>query len=228
MALDVYTSDELATCAHARVLLTGDPKAGKTTSVLTTAPGPILVLNCDKPGAPMAAKRHGGRFSVVDVETSGIWREAVRYAIAEARAGRIQTIVVDTITMLINNCLALEMKRKFQGYDIWREVHANAMQPLNDLLGAPAHVFLLAHYETKDGQITVQGGMKTDVPALVHDRVHLVFNPKSEPARHFLIGPAASGLSGGRNSDESKQIPADVRCLLGELGIGEPAPEASE
>lgn len=219
MTLDVYSSDELGECAHARVLVTGDPKAGKTTAILTTAPQPILVLNCDKPGAPMAARRFGGKFSVVDVETSGIWREAVRYAITEAKAERVRTIVVDTITMLINNCLALEMKRKFQGYDIWREVHAAAMQSLNDLLGAPAHIFMLAHYAVSDGQITVQGGMKTDIPAVVHDRVHLEFNPKSEPARFFHVGPSASGLSGGRNSDESKRIPADVKELLKELGI---------
>jgi len=219
MALDLYSSDELAESAHARVLLTGDPKAGKTTAVLTTAPTPMLVLNCDKPGAPMAAKRHGGKFDVLDVETSGIWREAVRFAITKANEGAYRTIVVDTITMLINNCLALEMKRKFTGYDIWREVHAAAMQSLNDLLGAPAHIFLLAHYEVKDGQITVQGGMKTDIPALVHDRVHLTYKPKQEPPRQFLVGPDAAGLSGGRHSDESKSIAADVGALLKELGI---------
>lgn len=221
MALDVYDESELAESSFARILLTGDPKAGKTTCVLCTAPQPILVLNCDKPGAPMAAKRHGAKFKTVDVETSGVWREAVRYAISEAKAERVATIVVDTVTMLINNCLALEMKRKFQGFDIWREVHAGAMQPMNDLLAAQAHVFMLAHYAVSDGQITVQGGMKTDIPALIHDRVHLEFNPKNTPARFFHIGPSASGLSGGRNSDESKIIAADVGVLLKELGIGQ-------
>src|SRR5687767_5834635 len=113
MGLDVYTSDDMAVCSKARVLLTGDPKAGKTTSILTSAPGPILVLNCDKPGAPMAAKRHGGKFDVLDIETAGIWREGVKFAIQAVREEKYRTVVVDTITMLINNCLALEMKRKF-------------------------------------------------------------------------------------------------------------------
>ncbi len=217
--LDIYDETELDETGKARILLTGEPKAGKTVAVLSTAPGPVLVLNCDGPGAPMAARRHGAKnLKIVDVSSAEIWRRAVTAAITLANQGEVETIVVDTITVLVNQVLALEMTRKFQGYEIWRNVLDAGIGGLHRLLHAPAHVVVISHFAIDDGQLQLSGSLKTDVPALLHDRVHLDFVAKRDPERAFHIGPSASGLSGGRHSDENKIIPADMGILLTELG----------
>lgn len=215
-----YNEEELQSSAFARVLLTGDRKVGKTVSVLTTAPGPICVLNADGPGAPMAAKRHGAKgLLILDVISCELWIKGCREAAKLAAEGKVKTIVVDTVTLLINNVIATEMGRKFNGFDIWRETLQCFMLGFNILRQAQAHVFVLGHFDLQDGQLTLDGKLKKDVPALIHDIVHLDFNPKREPSRGFHIGPSASGLSGGRNCDENKLIPADVGELFKELGI---------
>lgn len=224
MALEIYSDDDLQECAFARVLLTGDAKAGKTTLVGTTAPGPILFLNCDGMGAPIAAKRHGGKFMVVDIGGIEQLQEAVQLACTMAAKGEVRTVVLDTITLLVNVVLLTQLRHRYRnekdvGFIVYRETGLAVIAALQKLINMPAHLFVLAHYDTKDGLITLEGKLKKDVPGLVHDRIHLTFDPKKDPTRQLLIGPTASGLSGGRNSDESKTIAADIKLLLGELGI---------
>lgn len=217
--LDFYDEAELEGDAFARILLTGEAKAGKTTALLTTAPGPICVLNCDGFGAPMAAKRFGPKpLKILDVPTSDVWRRGVDAALKLAAEGQIKTIVVDTITMLINNVLTLEYNKKAQGFEIWRLVLDDGLRYLTKLLNAQAHVFVVSHFMLEDGQLAVNGNLKVQIPAMVHDRVHLEYRPNKEPARVFHVGPHATGLSGGRNSNENKVIPADATLLLRELG----------
>lgn len=215
-----YNETELQESSFARILLTGDRKVGKTTAVLTTAPGPIIVLNADGPGAPMSAKRHGAKdLLIADVTTCALWLKGCHEAAKLAEAGKARTIVIDTVTLLINNVISVEMGRKFNGFDIWRETLQCFLSGFDTLRKSQAHLFVLGHYDLADGQLTLDGKLKKDVPALVHDIVHLDFNPKRQPDRAFHIGPSASGLSGGRNCDENKIIPADVGELFKELGI---------
>jgi hypothetical protein len=215
-----YTETELQESAYARILLTGDRKVGKTTAVLTTAPGPIAVLNCDGPGAPMSATRRGAKgLLIADVNTVSDWITACKTVTKMAAEEKCRTIVVDTVTLLVNNILSVEMGRKYSGFDIWRETLQVFLAGFNMLRTANAHLFVLGHYDLQDGQLTLDGKLKKDVPALLHDIVHLDFNPRRTPTRGFNIGPSASGLSGGRSCDESKLIDADVGELFKELGI---------
>lgn len=217
--LDFYDETELEGDAFARILLTGEPKAGKTTSLLTSAPGPICVLNCDGFGAPMAAKRHGAKnLKILDVPNSDTWRRGVDAALKLAAEGQVRSIVVDTITMLINNVLTLEYNKKAQGFEIWRLVLDDGLRYLHKLLHAQAHVFVVSHYAIEDGQLAVNGNLKVQIPAMVHDRVHLEYRATKDPQRVFHVGPHASGLSGGRNSTENQVIPANATLLLKELG----------
>ena len=218
--MKIYDENELAQDAYARLMLTGDPKVGKTVCALTTAPGPVFVLNCDGAGAPMAARRHGAEgLRIADVRSASDWKEGVDIALGMARKGQIRTIVVDTITFLINNVLTLEFGHKYSGFDIWREVMDKSLTGLDKLLGAKAHVIFVAHYQMDDGQIALNGNMKLTVPAMVHDRVHLKFDPKSkDQPRQLVIGPSADGLSGGRHSSENKNIEPNITKLLQELG----------
>ena len=233
MALEFYSEADLEGGAFARVLLTGDRKAGKTTAVLTTAPGPIAVLNADGPGAPMAARRFGAKgLKILDVTGPELWIKGCEAAANLAKAGEIKTIVADTITLLVNKVIAGEMGRRFKDYHIWSNTYQCFMNGLEILERAQAHVFLIAHYDMDNGLITLDGKLKKDIPAMAHDIVHLDYKPGrttrdpetgtiTKLERAFMIGPSASGLSGGRHSDENKIIPADVRLLLAELGISE-------
>lgn len=217
-----YSEETLKNSAFARVLLTGPQKAGKTTAILTTAPGPICVLNCDGEGAPMAAKRHGAKdLLICDVSSVALWERGVAGAVKLANEGKVKSIVVDTITLLINDVLSREFSRRYSGFDIWRETLNSFLQGFDKLKAAPAHLFLPAHHDLSDGQVAVDGKLKGMIPGLVHDIVHLDFNPKRDPARAFHVGPSASGLSGSRNCDENKVIPANVRELLALLGYEE-------
>lgn len=228
LQLDWQTEDDIKNCSFARVLVTGDRKAGKTTRVLTTAPGPIAVLNADGDGATQPAVRHGAKFRSLNVTTPDLWTAGVKAACDMAAKDEIRTIVVDTITLLVNVNLALHYGRIYDGYDIWSATYKNFMDGMMMLKNANAHVFYLAHYDMDSGLLTLDGKLKKDVPALVNDIVHLDFKPGRKMKvgddvvaldRAFQIGPSANGLSGGRSSEENKLIPADVGILFEELGI---------
>jgi hypothetical protein len=221
--LEFYDEGELQRSAFARILLTGEPKVGKTTTILATAPTPICVLNCDRPGAPQAAIRHGAKdLKILDVDTVAIWEKGYKAAWKLAEEGKVKSIVVDTLTLLVNNTLTLEHGKRFaNSFDARRETINCMLAGLNCLFTASAHVFIVAHYDQSDGLISLEGRLKKDIPGLIHDRVHMDYNAKRDPQRCYHIGPSVNGLSGGRSSDENKIIPADVKVLLKELGIEE-------
>lgn len=220
--VEFYNEDELQQSAFARVILTGDRGVGKTVAVLRSSPLPICVINCDGPGAPMAAKRHGAKgLMIADITCAQEWKEACKSAVKMAAEGKVKTIVVDTVTLLINNIIGVEMGKKFDGFDIWRETLQNFLDGYNLLWKAQAHVFIIAHYDMADGQLTLDGKLKKDLPALAHDIVHLDYKPGRDPQRAFHLGPSAMGMTKSREIDENKVIPADVKVLLAELGLEE-------
>lgn len=211
-----YDENQIESSAYARVLLKGLPKTGKTTSILTSAPGPICVLNCDGPDAVQPAKRFGAKeLKIADVTSASMWARAVDGACALAKEGAIGTIVVDTVTLLINNVLTLEYHQQFPGdsFAVYKETFASMAKGLNKLKKAPAHLFVVAHCG-EDGKLDVEGKSKEVLPRLLNDIVYFDFDSKRNPRRAFHVGPSASGLSGSRSCDENKIIEADVKKLL--------------
>lgn len=217
-----YSEDELKRSAYARVLVTGIRKSGKTATIASTAPGPVCLLNCDGPGAPIAALQVGAKdLKIADVVSVDTWRRAVDGACKLAEAGKVNTIVVDTFTLLVNNVLTLEYNQKLSGYDIWRNVLDDGLRGIHRLVKAPAHLFVVCHFTMDDGQLALNGALKEQIPAMLHDIVHFEFDPKKDPCRMFHMGPSASGITGGRFSHENKTIEADAKLLLAELGFGD-------
>ena len=217
-----YNEDELERSAYGRVLVTGIRKSGKTTCLATTAPGPVALINCDGPGAPIAAKRHGAKnLFIADVVSVDSWRRAVDGACKLAEDGKVNSIIVDTFTLLINNVLTLEFTEKFSGFEIWRNVLNDGLRGLHKLINAPAHLFVVCHSTLEDGQLALNGALKEQVPAMVHDIAHFEFDPKKDPSRMLHLGPSASGMTGSRFSDENKTIEGDARLLLAELGFAD-------
>lgn len=214
-----YSESELEASAYARVLVTGIRKSGKTTALATTAPGPVCILNCDGFGAPIAARRFGAKdLKIADIDSSQKWKLGVDGAVRLANEGAIKTIVVDTFTLLVNNTLTLEFNKRFDGFEIWRNVLDTGLRGIYRLMQAPAHLFVVCHFDMENGQLALNGALKEQLPAMIHDIVNFEFNPKNDPSRVFHMGPSASGITGGRFADTNKSIEADATLLLRELG----------
>jgi hypothetical protein len=232
--LEFLSESELQECAYARLLLTSlQKKVGKTVSVLTTAPGPIVVLNCDGPDAAQAAVRFGAKgLKVLHVNSPEVWEKGCKAArdMANADQPQCRTIVVDTVTLLINVVIANAMAHRCNdSFDIWKRTYASFMDGLTFLNEANAHVILIAHGNVEDGQLPLDGKLKSVLPGLVNDIVSLDYKPgrtvknadgeTMKLERAYMVGPTATGLSGGRHSDENKLIEANVMTLLKELRI---------
>jgi hypothetical protein len=103
-----YTEKELAASAKFKGLITGVSGCGKTRMTLTTAPKPICVLNCDGPGAPQAALRgKANSLLIKDVTDRNSWLRGCDQALDIVERGLAQSIVVDTVTMLVNQILVI-------------------------------------------------------------------------------------------------------------------------
>lgn len=216
-----YTEEDDADDAYARILITGPPKVGKTVSVVTTSPQPVVVLNCDGKGALAPARRFGGKFYARDITCAKDWDKATREIQKLAKTGDVRTCVVDTLTALVNNTISREMMRDYDGFEIWRQTQDCVMTGINRLREADCHLIVVAHI-TKDEAAgllpDVPGALGRLIPALLHDWVCLTHDAKSDE-RVFLVGPQENWTRSGRHVKRSLVMPADVEELLAEFKI---------
>jgi len=212
--------------AFARVLLLGPPKSGKTSSVLLTAPRPILHINCDySVSAAKGAARLGAEFQTVFVTSRASWFGAIRGAIKAAEAGEFRTIAVDPISVFGDTALTELKAANYEGWALWGALEDTIVGGCKLLLAAPAHVFLISHM-TAGGEETagilpaIGGRTKLKLPSVVDDWVVLDLEPERKPhERQFLIGPQKYWSGACRNAQRTCSIPADIGVLLSELGI---------
>lgn len=182
MPLELRESEDMATSAWARILLTGKPKvSGKTTLIGTTAPGPVLIINCDGSDAAFPAKRAGGKFTYLDVSTAEELNEAVVMACKLCNEDKFRTVCLDTLTLLVNVILVPQFRWRFRnekdvGYATYRESGFASIRAIKQLININAHLFITAH--VKEGELNIQGSLREDVPGLVHDVVHLSVDGK--------------------------------------------------
>ena len=112
-ALDRMGASSLAEAADdawARVLIMGPAKGGKTVACALTAPPPVLILNCDRMGAAAGAVSLAAEYKrdpqkdvfVVDVVGVDHWLKSAERAVEAARDGLVRTVVVDTVTFLVD------------------------------------------------------------------------------------------------------------------------------
>lgn len=217
-----YDDQQVAETGYARILITAPPKAGKTVSVVSSAPGPVVVLNCDGGEALVPARRHGGKFRAVDIDSARTWDLATKAVVKMAEAGECRTCVVDTITLLAGNVLQREMALRFTGFDVYSQVENAIMSGLNRLLAAPCHLFVLAHITKEDGVgilPDVPGKAKRMVAGLLSDWIGLSYDPQRDPQRAFVVGPFDGWRGHGRNVKRAALVPASVPDLFEELDI---------
>jgi hypothetical protein len=221
-AMGVATQDTVAEESFARVLVMGAAKIGKTTCIASTAPKP-LIINCDGVGATKGASNQGAKFFTIDANNRASWTKAQTTARKLIDAGNVQTVVVDSISLLADNLLD-EIKKTLEGYDVWSELDLQLSRGLKSILSLPAHVFVISHmtpdYDGAAGVLpAVPGRSRWRLPGIVTDWVLLDVEPGRKPERQFLLGPQKSWNYSGRNIKRSCAVEATVPALFAELGI---------
>jgi hypothetical protein len=219
------SSTDLQDEAFARIMLLGASSTGKTTTCLTTSPGPVLVINCDGRGAPQPAVREmpaGRQFFVIDATTRNSWKKACETAVTLAAAGKVRTIVVDTFTLMADNIVD-EASRTLDGFDLWREVAKWLQQGIRRLKMADAHLIVVCHMDPNDDEVAgitplVPGKTKAWLPANLSDKVLFEYDHDTGK-RQFLVGPQKYWSHSGRKVKRSCTIPPNVTDLFVELGI---------
>jgi hypothetical protein len=73
-ALGFYSQQDARDSAFARLLLLGPSKLGKTTAVVSTAPGPVVVLNADGDSALKYPAKIGAKFGALDITNRREWQ----------------------------------------------------------------------------------------------------------------------------------------------------------
>lgn len=221
--MGVLNQDEVVENSFARVLVMGPAKAGKTTSLLATAPAP-LHINCDGMSAAKGASALGGKFLSVDAfDTAGLKR-ALEIAEKLVAAGNVKTVVLDTVTLLADNLLdQLSVTRS--GFELWGDLAELLVATVKRLCKLQAHIFVVAHMmpDNKNDAAGIMpaigGSSKVRIPALLDDWILLDVEPGRKPERVWLLGPQKSWSHSGRNIRRTTQVEATVPALLAELGI---------
>ncbi len=220
----VVTSEEAAGNAFARILVLGPPKVGKTTAVLGTAPAP-LVINCDGASATKGAKEvAGASFLQIEAYNRKQWSAALAAAKTLVAAGKVRTIIVDTITILADNIVD-DAGVTLQGFDLWNDVQKRIVGGIKLLASLDAHLILIGHmvagHDEEAGIMPlIAGRSKILVPALIDDWVLLDYLEGRKPhERVWLVGPQGRWTSSGRNVRRSCQVAATIPALFAELGI---------
>lgn len=219
----VYDNVTAESDSYARVLMLGPAKLGKTTSIAQDAPRPFII-NCDGIGATHGAAKFGCEFKGIDVESLHEWQAACKLAVQLAEDGEIQTIMVDTVTLLSDTLLAELQVRGATGHDLWGKFMADLLRGIRLLKAAPAHLFVIAHqlpgYEDAEGILpAIPGQSAQRLPALLHDVIQFTYDAQRAPERMFALGPQGRWSYGGRHIAESCQIPATATSLFTTLGI---------
>lgn len=216
-----------------RLLVLGPPKVGKTTTCITTAPGPVYVINSDDSEALRSAALMPGAAFTYD-NAFGDDLQAMQKAIIEAsegaKAGKYRTIVWDTLTLFAQRleqlCLDATATKSgepnpMKAYPAYND---NLRRIIDKLFTIPAHVIVTSHYievgPGADGKATVGEGImpmlsgkaKQLVPARFQDVVFLT--RENDGTRVFLTQAKGAFGPGCRSLPGVEKVPADVQKLI--------------
>jgi hypothetical protein len=142
---DVTFVDEDEVDGRYRVLLYGQAKAGKSVGA-ATAPGPIMVLSADRPGAYRFARTRHPRGHIREVRVEGKNSLDLAYTYLRRNPGDFQTVVVDPVGN-VYDVLLKELgggKPQIQHHGMVQNTILDFVKALRAL---PIHVVLVAHEE---------------------------------------------------------------------------------
>lgn len=231
MTAKVFSARELQKSAFARVLIVGPGKVGKTTCTATTAPGPVMIINCDGRDACVGAaaqmtEEQLDSTVIVNARTVTQWDEARALAIKLSKEGKIRSVLVDTVSLL-SDTVVTELKITLDGFKLWDEAKNIIYGGVDELAESlQAHLFVICHIDALSGDDApagilpmIAGSSKRWIPAAMSDIVFL--EAGADGSRKFLLGPQKFWTFQGRNMKRTVAIDADVRLMLKEFGIKE-------
>lgn len=156
-ASSVVLWDEIDAPTTANFLLYGEVGAGKSTAA-ATAPGPILWVNAEGPGAlaypRKVARERGTALFEARIRRSDAARAVLRQVaehVKEAKEPEVQTVVVDTVAKvrdaLIRGIVTPGAKNTIQQFGEVAKVLEDFVVVMRDL---PVNLILLCHEEISD------------------------------------------------------------------------------
>ena len=237
------------------VLLYGQPKSGKSTAA-ATAPGPILWLNAEGPGALGYARKtattRGTPILEVAVDKRSkdctrVLDEVYRH-VRDAKEPAVATVVVDTLAKVRDALIAeLVVKGAKNTLQQFGEVADKLGGFINALRDLPVNLVLIAHADMRDsdedGRIVVPliGGKLTEtVPGEVDVVAFTAAHRTDEGVRYFgqlvegkgrIAGDRSGALAGERGVREldlSEWLECYVEALTPKVPADVPFVEREE
>lgn len=217
---------------HLRLLVMGPPKCGKTTSIVSTAPGPVYVINCDKSkSALQGAARRTKNFEWDLVRSDRDMSEALKNAREGVKSGKFKSVVLDTLSSfaatLEEECLdATDTGKGPDGRRAYPMYERRLRHVCEHLFHLEAHVFAVSHYLDLRGEVDpdkqmpksgdgiaplLAGKARATVPMLFDD---VIFMDYIKGERIFVTNPQGAWGPGCRSLEGSEKLPADVSVLI--------------
>lgn len=231
-------SSALETDSWLRVLVMGPPKAGKSTCAITTSPGPVRVLLCESDSALQEARRRGGNFDFERcMSVDKPFEQMTQFIIeakADAKAGKVKTVLIDPLSAFCDRLLAQSMKMNLtqNGEEDGRRGYPHYTKRLLHCLDLtftiPAHVIVITHYLDTGGEIgngvkkvgegivpLIPGSARTRVAAMFNDVLWFDLDKANPKARAFYTAPQGAWGPGCRSlSDKYTSTEANFETLI--------------
>jgi len=227
-------SSEVEATAFLNLLVLGTAKAGKTCTVISTAPGPVYVINSDSPTSlrPVLEFTDDFEFDLCLGDNLRDIEKCIHSAREGVKAGKYKTVVWDTITKY---CRRAEQIFEAADAAANRSGEANGMKyipkfqrhihnVLDRLFTIPCHVIVNSHWINDEGrQIEGQapkkgegivpmlpGKLRLSIPGEFED---VIFLENKRGKREFITSDSGVFGSGGRNLPNVEVFPGDISAL---------------
>jgi hypothetical protein len=216
---------------HANVLLYGPPKSGKSTAA-ATAPGPILWVNAEGPGAlgyarKIAAERGTSLLEVRigrGADARQVLRDVLKHVQADAEP-HVETVVIDTVAKvreaLIGQIVVAGAKNSLQQFGEVAKIIREFVRALRDL---PVNMVLLAHQDVSDAdgdrivRPLVGGALTEELPGDVDVVAYTAtFKDENTGARRYVgqLVEAKGRVAGDRSGALGEVRDLDLSEWLG-------------
>ena len=217
-----------------RMLVLGFSKVGKSVACVSTAPGPVYVINSDQKESLVPVTRFTDNFLHNHVISSQGMNDAIELARQLVKEERVQTVVWDTISgfspYLEAEAFASTLTKdgKEDGRKAWPVYRKIIRSTLSRLFKLKAHVIVISHYldvggapdedskgvaKTGQGIVPMLGGTsRAEVGGMFQDVVFMekqLTGPGKED-RFFVTGIDGVYGPGCRSVNGNKVMPADV------------------